>query len=284
MTKLCGVYLLTHIASGRKYVGQSVNIRSRWNQHSRGAKNTKLGCAVIKYGWAAFSAEILEICSRDALNAAEQKWVKFHDCVAPNGFNLTTGGSLRCEYSDETKAKIGKANALRVVSAATREKMSKRIITDETKAKISAAHSGKTISTEHRLALLEAAKRHAHTNIPRLAALNTGRKRTPEQIARMTAVHIGAKRSEETRSNISTALKGKLLGIPQTAEHRANVSAALMGHKHSPETLAKLSAAAKNRTPEHTAKITASKAANRLLRQNAPVATASNLFPQVAQR
>lgn len=281
MTKLCGIYLITHIESGRKYVGQSVHIKSRWNQHSRGTKNTKIGCAVLKYGWGAFSASILEVCSREELNSAEQRWIKLHDCVAPNGFNLTTGGSIQCEYSEETKAKIGKANSLRVVSATTREKMSKRVITDETRAKLSAAHSGKTISIKHRQALLEAAKRHAHTNIPRLALLNTGRKRTPEQITKMAAVHTGAKRRAETRSNISAALKGKLLGRPQTAEHRANVSAALMGHKHSPETLAKLSAAAKNRTPEHTAKITATKAANRLLRQNASTTATGDMFTQV---
>ena len=274
MTKLCGIYLLTHIESGRKYVGQSRNIKSRWNQHSRGAKNTKLGCAIIKYGWAAFAAEIIELCGKDYLNESEQKWVLHHDCVSPKGFNLTTGGSIQCEYSNETRAKIGLANSRRVVSDATKEKLSKRTITAETKALMSAAHTGKTISEDHRRALLEASIRCASVNIPRLAELNRGKKHTAESVEKRRLKHLGMKRSEQAKQNMSLANKGKLLGRQQTDEHRANVSAALMGHKHSPETLDKLRHKARNRTPEHNAKITASKAANRLLRQRITTPTA----------
>lgn len=276
MTATCGIYLITHIESGRKYVGQSVNIKSRWNQHSRGAKNTKLGCAVIKYGWSAFTAEILETCERTDLNSLEQKWVRDHNCLAPNGFNLTTGGSLQSEYSEETRAKISLANSRRIVSDETKKKLANRVFSDEAKAKMSASHTGKTLSSAHKKALHEASIKHAETNIPRLAELNRGKKHSAESIEKRRQKHIGMKRSEQARANISAANKGKLLGRKQTDEHRANVSAALMGHKHSPETIAKLSAAAKRRTPEHTAKIVASKVANRLLRQNAPIAATCN--------
>lgn len=278
--KLCGIYLITHPETGRKYVGQSVNVHSRWGNHSRGTKATKLGCAILHYGWAAFTTEILEFCSRESLNEAEQRWVKTLNCVSPFGFNLTTGGSLQCEYSDETKAKISKANSRRVVSDATKQKMSARIITKETRLKLSAAHTGKTISETHRKALLTASRLHAHINIPRLAELNRGSKRTPEQIARITAVHIGAKRSPETKAKISAALKGKLLGKSHTEEHKAKVSAALMGHKHSAETRAKIGEAAKGRkqSAEHIAKAQANKAANRLLRNRTSITAAGDLL------
>lgn len=273
MTKLCGIYLITHIESGRRYVGQSVHIKSRWNQHSRGSKKTKLGCAVLKHGWNSFTCEILELCDRSQLNQAERKWVNHHNCVAPNGFNLTTGGSIQCEYSEETKAKIGLANSRRVVSEATKQKISQRVITSETRELISAAHTGKSISDDHKKALLEAAIRFAATNIPRLAELNRGKKHSEESVEKRRLKHLGMKRSEQAKKNMSIANKGKLLGRQQTEEHRANVSAALMGHKHSPETLEKLRHKARNRTPEHNAKIAASKAANRLLRQGAATPT-----------
>lgn len=274
MTKLCGIYLIAHIESGLKYVGQSVNMKSRWNQHSRGAKNTKLGCSILKHGWASFTCEILELCDKTQLNQAEQRWITHHNCVSPNGFNLTTGGSVQSEYSEETRTKISLANSRRVVSDETRAKLASRVITAETRAKISASHTGKQLPEQHRKALLEAAIRCAETNIPRLAELNRGKKHLPESVEKRRLKHLGMKRTEQAKQNMSAANKGKLIGRVQTEQHKANVSAALMGHKHSPETIEKLRQKARNRTPEHTAKITASKAANRLLRQRIAAASA----------
>lgn len=215
--KLCGIYLLTHIATGRKYVGQSTNIRSRWTCHARGTTATKIGAAIFKHGWPAFKAEILELCDFDQLNAAEMRWVSHYDCVAPKGFNLTTGGSLQTRYSDETKAKIAAANRLRVISEETREKMRNRTISEEARRKISLSKLGGTQTAESNAKRSIQSKRHAITAIPRLAELNRGRKNSPEHIAATVAAHRGAKRSAEACANISA-------GVRAARERRALLS------------------------------------------------------------
>jgi group I intron endonuclease len=63
---------------------------------------------------------------------------------------------------------------------------------------------------------------------------------------------MGPKLSEIQRNSTETVARLQQLaeaqrGVPLSAEHRAAVSAGLMGRKHSPETRAKMSAAAKAR-------------------------------------
>ena len=60
-----GIYSITHIASGRRYIGSSVNIKRRWNAHrsalNRGINdNPHLQNAWIKYGKDSFLFEIIE--------------------------------------------------------------------------------------------------------------------------------------------------------------------------------------------------------------------------------
>lgn len=205
--KLCGIYLITHIATGRKYVGQSTHIRSRWACHARGTAATKIGAAILKHGWHSFATEILELCSFDQLNEAEMRWVAHFDCVAPKGFNLTTGGSQQKRYSEETKAKIAAANRLRVVSEETREKMRNRTFSEEARRKISLSKLGGTQTAESNAKRSVQSKRYAATLIPRLAELNRGRKNTPEHIAATAAAHRGSKRSPEACANISAGVR-----------------------------------------------------------------------------
>ena len=82
-----GIYLITHIATGRKYVGQSENVGRRIAEHSYGNSTGEICRAVKEFGWAAFVAEVLETCDRCDLDEAEARWVQAHDCLVPNGFN-----------------------------------------------------------------------------------------------------------------------------------------------------------------------------------------------------
>jgi len=82
-----GIYLITHIASGRKYVGQSSNLSKRIKEHASGNSNGAISVAVQEFGWEAFSVEILELCERFDLDEAESRWIHTHDCLVPNGFN-----------------------------------------------------------------------------------------------------------------------------------------------------------------------------------------------------
>ena len=300
MTKLCGIYLLTHIETGRKYVGQSVDINKRWQVHARGRSDTHLGRAISIYGWHSFSKEVISICEKDQLNDSESKFVLLHGCMSPNGFNLTTGGgqfelskeskekmsAVRTgkKFTDQTKSnmkaaqnnrsaewaeKIAKCGIGRVASAETRKKIGAasalRSHTAESKEKMSASQMGRVVSDITRA---------------KLSAALTGREFSKETLERMSASHKGFKHSEESIRKIS------LVSQNMSAETRAKISSSNMGKKHSEESKAKIAASntGQKHTPERRAKITAVKAANRLLRQNAAIASASGLSSDFVQR
>jgi group I intron endonuclease len=80
--------------------------------------------AIQKYGWDNFKVETREV-PVEMLNEEEQKQIKRLNTMAPNGYNLTSGGE-RCKASEETKKRMSAA--------------SKKVQADpDVKAKISAA-------------------------------------------------------------------------------------------------------------------------------------------------
>lgn len=239
MTKICGIYLITHIATGRKYVGQSIDIHKRWTVHSRGKCKMRLGNAIALYGWSAFVAEIIEICDENSLNDSESKWVAFHDCVSPNGFNLTTGGG-HFALSEESKQKMSIVRTGKVFSAETTKNMSEaqRNRSEEWADKLNKKRFGRSLSKETR---------------DKIGASSTGRKHSAEAKNKMSAARKGVVFSPETRSKLSVALQGRVF----SEESRAKMSSSQAGKKL---------------TPESIAKRTATRARNRLLRNIAAVA------------
>ena len=118
------IYCLTS-PSGKKYVGQCVKQLSsgkkwgyiqRWKDHIRDA-NTKNYCrqlnnAINKYGSENFTIEVIKECNIYELNYYEEHYIKLYNTLSPNGYNLTSGGSI-CRQSEETqilkrKSMIGK--------------------------------------------------------------------------------------------------------------------------------------------------------------------------------
>lgn len=79
-----GIYKITHCASEMAYVGQAVDIASRWRQHIKrglGAETptqNKLYPAMKKFGPEAFMFEILEECDRNKLDEREDYWQDFY--------------------------------------------------------------------------------------------------------------------------------------------------------------------------------------------------------------
>lgn len=90
---ICGIYAVTHIESGRVYIGKSVNSHVRWNEHVRECRNynNKFYNALAKYGRRAFTWEIIEECPRELLNDREKFWIAKLDTIK-NGLNCTIGG------------------------------------------------------------------------------------------------------------------------------------------------------------------------------------------------
>ena len=82
--KVGGIYKITHIESGKTYVGQSVDIGNRWKQHAKrgcGADaltNNKLYPAMLEFGVESFMFEIVEKVEDSArLNELEKYWQEY---------------------------------------------------------------------------------------------------------------------------------------------------------------------------------------------------------------
>jgi hypothetical protein len=94
------IYVVTHQDSGRQYVGQTmVPVTARWEEHveaSRAADpgGPSLQSAISRHGADTFSVEVVATTKTFFhTNAVEREWIAKLGTKAPNGFNLTLGGS-----------------------------------------------------------------------------------------------------------------------------------------------------------------------------------------------
>ncbi len=77
-----GVYAITHITSGKQYIGSSYDVIARWGKHREQLRGNRHHCnhlqhAWNKYGESEFAFEIIELFPGDkaALCAREQEWL-----------------------------------------------------------------------------------------------------------------------------------------------------------------------------------------------------------------
>lgn len=109
----CGIYEIAHIASGRRYIGSSKDIRQRFAAHRVGLRKGKhhsrhLQAAWNKYGEAAFAFRVLLVCPAELRIDYEQRLL---DGLAPV-FNAAKNADSRLGIGEETR---------KVMSAAQRE-------------------------------------------------------------------------------------------------------------------------------------------------------------------
>ena len=107
-----GIYLIINQINGHKYVGQSINIKIRFQRHhlcdyknkNSSVYKIKLYQAFRKYGIENFEVRILEYCETELLDEREKYWIKYFDTFK-NGYNSTEGGQNWSEniFSEETK-------------------------------------------------------------------------------------------------------------------------------------------------------------------------------------
>lgn len=94
-----GVYKITDQITQEAYIGQSVNIASRWKDHIKygiGANSAsvsnQLYAAIKRDGIENFTFELLEECSSDQLNEKEKYYISLYQ-TDTYGLNSTKGGS-----------------------------------------------------------------------------------------------------------------------------------------------------------------------------------------------
>lgn len=87
----CGIYKIENLITGHVYIGQSVNITSRWAAHKRADDDFPIHRAIKKYGIENFDFSIIEECPKEQLNDREIYWINYYDSFK-NGYNATPGG------------------------------------------------------------------------------------------------------------------------------------------------------------------------------------------------
>jgi len=146
---MVGIYKITN-PSGKIYIGQSLNIKRRWNEHkySINKQQPKLFNSFKKHGWGKHIFEILEECSIEQLNEKEIYWKKYYlNKVKENWKQVLfcslfdTGGGPKSEnikqkisnskkgykFSQESKQKMKKSALGRKNTNAQKEKLSKSL-------------------------------------------------------------------------------------------------------------------------------------------------------------
>ena len=156
------IYLITNLLNGKKYVGQTTNIKRRIQQHKCG--ELYIDKAIQKYGWKNFKVEVLEECyTVEQLNEREIFWIAELNSKVPNGYNLTDGGDGIVGCSEETRAKLALASKGRKFSEETRAKIGlaskNRRPNEETRAKMSVAHKHRRPPDEKTRAKMSAAQK-----------------------------------------------------------------------------------------------------------------------------
>jgi hypothetical protein len=121
------IYLVTHIQTGSKYVGQAkvltqsakpYGTKGRWLKHiSEAFRNLAVGCllldqAIRTHGVASFTVEIIcTVSGQKNADIVERFCIAELGSQTPHGFNITAGGSGRAApLSQEHKRKISDSN------------------------------------------------------------------------------------------------------------------------------------------------------------------------------
>lgn len=85
-----GIYKIENLLNHKVYIGQSLHIEKRWQEHCRPSKNSVISNAIKKYGKNNFSFQIVEECDPSQLDEREVYYIQFYNSLTPNGYNIKT--------------------------------------------------------------------------------------------------------------------------------------------------------------------------------------------------
>lgn len=183
--KISGVYAITNLSNGHRYIGSSIDIYRRWSQHRRQLRKGTHSNQILQRAWDKYSEDtfefsILIVCSEHDTLLNEQR---FLDTVKPE-YNIAVcaeAPSRGLHFSEEHRRNISKARKGYIMS-------------DEQKQKLSEAHKGKKHTEEWK------AKMCGRTG-------TTGYKYTDEQKEHLRQSHLGYVMPEEQKAKISAGLR-----------------------------------------------------------------------------
>lgn len=106
----CGIYQIVNTVNGKRYVGSSVNVEKRLNEHFRVLSLGKHHCVALqrafnKYGRDSFQGGIIKECDNGSLLCEEQKVI---DERAEYNSSRTAGSPLGTRHTEKTRRKYSK--------------------------------------------------------------------------------------------------------------------------------------------------------------------------------
>jgi len=177
------VYKITNKVNGKTYIGQTItSLNERWKNHCAKSSSCRaLSNAIAKYGRENFTKEIVDFAdSLEDLNKKEEFCINKFNSLAPNGYNLKTGG-------DQPRLC---AESIKKVS--------------ESKKGMKAWNEGLTKDDPRVAKYVRYGKdTHAFGKV----GYRKGKKHTEKAKRKMSEWHSGRKLSEETKKKMSEARK-----------------------------------------------------------------------------
>ena len=130
----CGIYKIENKINGKLYIGQSVNIEKRWNNHKSRiyTENSLLYQDIKIYGIENFELSIIEECLKDELFDKEIFWIDYYNTYN-NGYNETIGGcGIKCYGMKITKEQVSEIKKLLKESELTNKDIGEKYNISET--------------------------------------------------------------------------------------------------------------------------------------------------------
>lgn len=105
------IYKITNKITNKIYIGQTTrNPYIRWNKHQRISLNPNnkdfsfIHSSIRKYGVDNFTFDVIDTAeNKEELNEKEIYYIKKFNSMAPNGYNLTSGGQSPRVLSERTR-------------------------------------------------------------------------------------------------------------------------------------------------------------------------------------
>lgn len=185
------VYKITNLVNGKIYVGQTNNVRRRFQEHLHDKRNGHpIHLAMKKYGKENFACEILY--HGENYNEEERHWISFYNTNDKDkGYNITIGGQ---DSSGEANpmAKITREKAQEVINLLLFTNLSREEIASETGLNIGFInhinHGEAWSSTEYTYPLKDFSNKLPQSLVERIISLLKDENKSIDDIEKETGV------------------------------------------------------------------------------------------------